>query len=242
MSEIEESNGAQDALAAIAGPSEDVAAPDLAAAPDWKARLWDWLEVGGKRAGIPALIISLAALYFVIANYRLTVAANRPYLVSYGLRVDFDPRSTRAELGFNNVGKVTARRGSLTLFSLAHVHTKIGLIHDTVRQIKPESSSLLTICPAQTGEVPEKLTSVPIVGAGTNIFPGAESSATSDPHLTDGVAFVLACAAYFDDAGTRYEQAFLFERGQLTARDPVQLAYMEVAAPDLSRCNSPQAR
>jgi hypothetical protein len=61
-------------------------------------------------------------------------------LVSYGLRVDFDPRSMRAELGFNNVGKVTARRGSLTLFSLA-----------------------------QTDEVPEKLTSIPIVGAGTNI-------------------------------------------------------------------------
>lgn len=119
----------------------------------------------------------------------------------------------RAELGFNNVGKVTARRGSLTLFSLA-----------------------------QTDEVPEKLTSIPIVGAGTNIFPGAGSSATFDPHLTDGVAFVLACATYFDDAGTRYEQAFLFERGQLTARDPVQLAYVEVAAPDLSRCNSPQAR
>jgi hypothetical protein len=213
MSEIEKSNGAQDALATIAGPSENVAAPDLAVAPAWKARLWDWLEVGGKRAGIPALIISLAAFYFVVANYRLTVAANRPYLVSYGLRVDFDPRSMRAELGFNNVGKVTARRGSLTLFSLA-----------------------------QTDEVPEKLTSIPIVGAGANIFPGAGSSATFDPHLTDGVAFVLACATYFDDAGTKYEQAFLFERGQLTARDPVQLAYMEVAAPDLSRCNSPQAR
>jgi hypothetical protein len=61
MSESEKSNGAQDALATIAGPSENVAAPDLAVAPAWKARLWDWLEVGGKRAGIPALIISLAA-------------------------------------------------------------------------------------------------------------------------------------------------------------------------------------
>ena len=71
------------------------------------------LEVGGKRAGLPALIISLAALYFVIANYRLTVAANRPYLVSYGLRVDFDIFHVRTVFSDGVASRIIGDPGTL---------------------------------------------------------------------------------------------------------------------------------
>jgi hypothetical protein len=71
----------------------------------WKTIFWDWLEHAGKRVGVPNLVIGLTALVlsatslsYIVANYRLTIAANRPYLVSYGLKIDFDPRSTRASI------------------------------------------------------------------------------------------------------------------------------------------------
>lgn len=188
---------------------------EVASNPDPQTPVLDWLERIGRRVGLPSLLVALVSLgvsatglSYIVANYRLTVAANRPYLVSYGLRVDFDPRSAHAELGFNNVGKVTARRGMVTLLSL----------------------------PSADAPPEKKLLSAPIVGAGTNIFPSAGSSTIFDSHLTDGVAFVLACAVYFDDTGASYEQAFLFQRGQTTTANPTILPYSELAPPDQSRC------
>lgn len=179
----------------------------------WKADLWNWLERAGRRAGLPSLVIGLvalglsaASLSYVIANYRLTIAGNRPFLASYGLIVDFDPRSLRAQVGFNNVGKVTARRGTVTLYSLDKADAE-----------------------------PEKLLiSLPIVGAGTNVFPGFGSNSTFNAHLTDGAPFILVCANYFDDAGNIYKQPFLFQRSQ--TQEPVQVTYTELAPPGVSRC------
>jgi len=39
-------------------------------------------------------------------------------------------------------------------------------------------------------------------------------------------------------AGVRYSQAMMFERSPKTARDPAELAYAELATPDLDRCNA----
>ncbi|MGX4773903.1 hypothetical protein ACWAUC_29355 [Bradyrhizobium guangdongense] len=203
------------------GPEDDTAeeaqpapsAPMAKAAPSWSDRFWEVLETGGKRVGIPAFIVSSVALGFVIANYRLTVASNRPFLASYGMEVSFDPRSARAQIGFNNVGKVIARRGILTLYSLERVDAAD----------------------------PVKLISIPIIGAGPNIFVGAGSNATFDPHLTDGVRYLLACASYFDDAGTRYEQAFMFQRNISTTVTSASVPYTELEAPDLARCAKAQA-
>jgi hypothetical protein len=181
----------------------------------WKADLWDWLERAGRRAGVPSLVIGIAALCvsgvglsYIVANYRLAVASNRPYLVSNGLKADFDTRSLDTQVGLTNVGKVTARRGMLTLFSLSQVDAD-----------------------------PIKLVVVPIVGAGTNIFPGYGSNARFDPHLTDKAPFLLACTKYFDDTGASYEQAFLFQRGEISPTTN-SLPYSEMAPPDASRCQT----
>jgi hypothetical protein len=175
--------------------------------PSWSARVIDWLEVGGKRVGIPALIVSLAALYFVVANYRLTVAANRPDLASNGFNVELAARPPHVEVHLENIGRKIARRGIATLFSLAQLD----------------------------GE-PVLIGTAPIIGAGTNVFAGYGSTTRFESASIQPAAFFLVCAAYFDDAGAKYEQAFLFERSQVTARDPAELAYAELATPDLSQC------
>jgi hypothetical protein len=160
-------------------------------------KISNWLENAGKRVGVPVLVISVVSLCIGIANYRLQIAANKPFLVSYGLKSD----STSMELGFNNVGKTTARRGIATLFALAN-----------------------------EGAFPQKLESVPIVGAGTNIFAGAGSNARFATPTITAPAFYLACIFYFDDASTKYEQAFLFRRGARANE------YEELAAPDFEVC------
>src|SRR5271163_2050503 len=101
-----------------AGPEEPsegeapvpVQAPKSGTRANWKLRLSIWLEHAGKRFGIPNLIIGLAALClsgaslsYVVANYRLAVASNRPYLVSNGLKADFDTRSLDTQVGLTNV-------------------------------------------------------------------------------------------------------------------------------------------
>ncbi|WP_298111485.1 hypothetical protein [Bradyrhizobium sp.] len=201
--------------AQVAYPKPASVEPTVKVTPNRKTSIWDWLELVGKRAGLPSLLVGLIAiglstcsLSYIIANYNLTVAANRPYLVSYGMKADFDKRSADTQIGFNNVGKVTARRAVLTLFSLSELDAK-----------------------------PVKLVAVPIVGAGTNIFPGFGSTARFDPHLTDKAPFMLACAKYFDDAGTTYEQAFLFQRGEVSPTTN-QLPYSELAQPDQDRCKA----
>ena len=89
---------------------------------------------------------------------------------------------------------------------------------------------------AEKSGAPVDIGTAPIIGAGTNIFPGYGSSARFDSPSITAAPFFLVCAIYFDDAGTTYEQAFLFQRSTVTARDPAELAYAELAAPDVSRC------
>lgn len=147
----------------------------------------------GRALALPVLLISFVSLCFVVANYRLTVVANRPNLASYGLQVNLNAKPPHLEVGFNNVGKITARRGVATLFSLT-----------------------------QAAAAPEKIGSTPIVGAGTNIFAGFGSSARFDSQSVEAAAFFLVCAVYFDESGTQYEQAFKFERGSITPPSDVK--------------------
>ena len=35
--------------------------------PRWQARAWEWLDVAGRRAGLPGLVIGLAALALSVA-------------------------------------------------------------------------------------------------------------------------------------------------------------------------------
>jgi hypothetical protein len=191
-----------------------VEAANLAPVVDWRSRASDWLEHAGKLVGIPSLIVGLVALClsaiglsYIVANYRLAVAANRPFLVSNGLKADFDARSADTQVGFINVGKLTGRRRMLILFSLS----------------EPDAR-------------PVKLVVVPIVGAGTNVFAGHGATARFDPHLSDNAPFILACAKYFDDTGTTYEQAFLFQRGEIDQATK-QLPYSELAQPNQDRCS-----
>jgi hypothetical protein len=187
-------------------PSDDVKT-ETAASPDWKATLWDRLEVGGKRVGIPAFVVSLVALYLVVANYRMTVAANRPDLASNGFKIELTARPPHVVVDIENVGKKIARRGTARLLSLT-----------------------------QADGAAAEIGSAPIIGAGTNVFPGYGSSARFDSASIEAAAFFLVCVAYFDDSGARYEQTFLFQRSRVTARDPAELAYAELAPPDLSMC------
>jgi hypothetical protein len=128
---------------------------------------------------VPVLVISFLSLCVGIANYRVQTEANKPFLVSYGLK--FQPAII--ELGLNNVGKTTARRGVATLFAIG-----------------------------QEGDSPQKIGSAPIVGAGTNVFAGYGSNARFTVPAIPAPAFYLGCILYFDDASTNYEQAFLFQR------------------------------
>jgi hypothetical protein len=108
-----------------------------------------------------------------------------------------------------NVGKKIARRGEATLYALAELDGSLRKIGDA-----------------------------PIIGAGTNVFAGYGSSARFDSTSIDASVFFLVCVSYFDDAGVRYSQAMMFERSPKTARDPAELAYDELASPDLDRCKA----
>jgi hypothetical protein len=175
---------------------------DAVAAPSWRVRVWDWLEIAGKRAGLPAFIVSLASLCFVVANYRLTVAANRPELASNGFKMG----PTQIEVDLENIGKKVGRRGFAKLFSLTEADGS-----------------------------PVDIGTAPIIGAGTNIFPGYGSVARFNSSSIGTAPFFLVCATYFDDSGATYQQGFLFKHSTLTARDP-ELPYTEMAAPNPSRC------
>ena len=171
-------------------PSDETKS-EAALSPDWKAILWGWLEMGGKRVGIPAFVVSLAALCVIVANYRMTVAANRPDLASNGFHVELMAQPPHVVVDLENVGKKVARRGKATLLSLA-----------------------------QADGPAVEIGSAPIIGAGTSVIPGYGSSARFDSSSI-APAFFLVCSAYFDDSGARYEQAFMFQRSGGTARDPV---------------------
>jgi hypothetical protein len=162
--------------------------------PSWRASLWAWLEQAGKRVGIPNLVIGLVALglssvslYYVVANYRLTVSGNRPDLASNGFKVELSPRPPHIVVNIENVGKKIARRGVARLLSLSRADGAA----------------------AEVG-------SAPIIGAGTNVFAGYGSTARFDLPSIEAAAFFLVCAVYFDDSGARYEQAFLFQRSGAT--------------------------
>jgi hypothetical protein len=179
-------------VAEPAAPPGPVAGAERAIAAQTKrARVWDWLEVDGKRVGVPALIISLTALYFVVQNYRLTIAANRPELASNGFKIDLTPRPPHIEVDLENIGRM-GRRGLAKLFSLTEADGS-----------------------------PTEIGTAPIIGAGTNIFPGYGSAARFDSSSIGAAPFFLVCATYFDDSGATYRQAFLFERSTLTARTPL---------------------
>ena len=188
----------------------------VAAQPHRVTNLWDWLERMGRRAGLPSLVIGFAALcvssaslYVVIANYRLTLAGNRPELASNGLKIELATRPPHIEVDLENIGKKMGRRGTATLFSLADADA-----------------------------APLEIGTAPIIGAGTNVFPGYGSAARFDSMSIAASSFFLVCATYFDDSGSTYEQAFMFKRSTLNARDPTELAYAEMAAPDLLRCKT----
>jgi hypothetical protein len=174
---------------------------------DWRARAWEWLETGGKRVGIPALIVSTVALYFVVANYRLTVAANRPELASNGLRLPQE-RPPSVLVGFENVGKKIARGGTATLYSLD-----------------------------QADGTPALVETAPIIGAGSNVFAGYGGSAKFESAPIAPAPFFLVCATYFDDAGNQYLQALLFGHSTTNDPYQKELYYEEMSPPSPSRCN-----
>jgi hypothetical protein len=175
--------------------------------PDRKAWFWEWLEIGGRRVGIPALIVSSVALYFVVANYRLTVAANRPELASNGLRIPQE-RPPSVLVGFENVGKKIARRSTATLYSLD-----------------------------QAGGTPALVETAPIIGVGSNVLSGRGGSAKFESAPIAPAPFFLVCATYFDDAGNQYLQALLFGQGTTNGPYQKELYYEEMSPPSPSRCN-----
>jgi hypothetical protein len=66
-------------------PGEGVGPADAMTSLDRRERVWLWLEVVGKCVGLPSLVVGLvslcvgsAALYFVVKNYQMAVASNRP--------------------------------------------------------------------------------------------------------------------------------------------------------------------
>jgi hypothetical protein len=201
----------------------DGGSAEVVTSPDWKVRLWNWLEHAGKRVGVPVLVLSslslciaIASLCIGVANYRFNVSADRPVLDSTGLNLTLQAR-TPIEIGFNNVGKKTARRGTAVLLAINN-----------------------------EGESPEEIGSSPIVGAGTNIFAGYGSKATFYPQAIQPAASFLVCSTYFDEAGTKYEQAFLFGRDPIPVSgatasqpsNPVVIRYDEQAPPDPKKCDS----
>jgi hypothetical protein len=197
-------------------PGEGVAPADAVTSLDRRERLWLWLEVVGKRLGLPSLVVGLvslcvgsAALYFVVKNYQMAVASNRPELASNGFHIQLASQPPLVAVDLENVGKKIARRGEATLYALAELDGPLRKIRDA-----------------------------PIIGAGTNVFAGYGSSARFDSTSIAASAFFLVCVSYFDDAGVRYSQAMMFERSPKTARDPAELAYAELATPDLDRCNA----
>jgi hypothetical protein len=202
--------------AEVSAPVSSESPAAIVAASDSKSTLWDWLERAGRRAGLPSLVIgfvalcvSSASLYVVIANYRLTLAGNRPELASNGFQIDLVSRPPHVVVNLENIGKKMGRRGTARLFSLAD----------------PNGTTV-------------EFGRAAIIGAGTSIFPGYGSSARFDSSSLTASPLFLVCADYFDDNGSIYHQAFLFERSPITARDPAELAYAELAAPDLSRCTT----
>jgi hypothetical protein len=153
--------------------------------------------------------VSSVGLYVVVKNYQMAVASNRPELASNGFHIQLAAQSPLVAVDLQNVGKKIARRGEATLYALAELDGQLRKIRDA-----------------------------PIIGAGTSVFARYGSSARFDSTSIDASAFFLVCVSYFDDAGVRDSQAMMFGRSPKTARDPPELAYAELATPDLVRCSA----
>lgn len=170
----------------------------------WLGRLWTWLEDFGKRAWILILIVSLISLGFVIANYRLTKSAQRPNLVSASPSVNLSTRPETVIIDWGNFGTKAARRGTATLYTLNSDNTHR-----------------------------EEIGTAPIIGAGTNVLPTFNGRAQFNFDMQKFLGHFLACARYFDDDGTAYDQAYLFGAGQ---RQQGFLPLNELSPPDVSAC------
>jgi hypothetical protein len=165
-----------------------------------------WLTKASKVAWVPILLVSLTSLWFVIANYRLQLNANRPELTSSGGNINLSVHPETLVVNWGNIGKKSAQRGI---------------------------ASLITI--SEDGKRRKKLGVAEITGAGSNVVPNYNGQATFSIDMQGFLGRFLVCTEYFDDSGAKYQQVFLFRLYEQQNGSPLT-GLEELALPDHWSC------
>jgi hypothetical protein len=156
----------------------------------WLARLWSRVEVIGKGAWIPILLVASLGLTVSLYNLYLSIKADRPKLVSMEATLFENSNAKPPEIvvfNWNNMGKRSALRGTVTLFTVSD---------DGNRQEKLGQSE---ISPANSST-----TLTPTFGYG---------SARISVNMQKFLGLFLACVEYYDEESNPYKQNFLIRLG-----------------------------
>lgn len=169
--------------------------------PEWagkeaeRQRALSWLREKRKRATWKVWIapaLTLIVIGIASTNLILTITANRPELVSTQAMLSTNPHGNPSEwvsLNWNNIGKRSALRGTVTLFTIS----SDGNQHEKFAQSEITAS----------------------VGGSTTLTPtfGYGSAYLLPVDMHKFLGLFLACIKYHDDANHSYKQRYLFRLG-----------------------------
>jgi hypothetical protein len=112
-------------------------------------------------------------------------------------------------LDWGNIGKKPARRSTATLFTVS-----------------------------QDWKQREKIGVQPIIAGGTNVLPGTNGHAEFlGVDMQRFLGAFLVCVTYFDEAGTVYEQTFLYRLGAERPNEQI-IPLNEEMTPDNAACRA----
>jgi hypothetical protein len=156
----------------------------------WYSHAKKWLILQYQRTSVAVLIVALLTLTVSFCSYRFQINSNRPEFASVEPAIGLLAQPKPAVFDWLNIGKKSARQGSVTLFLVNQ---------DWKRRYK-------------VGDAP-------IISIGKNVLPNASvhTEFRVDGELLD---LFLACVTYYDESETLYPQAFLFRLGTGKHREP----------------------
>jgi hypothetical protein len=168
--------------------------PAWAGKEDERQHALSWLREKRKRANWKVSIapaLTLIVIGIASSNLILTIRANRPELVSTHATLVINPDAKPPEwvtLSWNNIGKRSALRGTVTLFTVSNE----GNRHEKFAQ-----SEIIAI------------------GGSTALTPtfGYGSAYLLPVDMHKFLGLFLACIKYHDEANNSYKQRYLFRLG-----------------------------
>ena len=153
--------------------------PDLRG---WRKRAWSWLGWAWgwlEHAGKRAWILVLCVSLgsLYVAIVNYRFQMNANVPHLLSSGSDIVWDANLLRFQWNNVGKAVAREGKVSLFALR-----------------------------DDGSDKQPLGDAPIIGGGTNIFPGYGASANLKVDITKILGQLLACVTFIDEQGTMHEE------------------------------------